>query len=108
MLFFGRILIQFLLSTLAMSDEVAQDEEDAEDYDLEAIQSRTQARDDDDEDDAATLVAGRRGHHHNNSLSDDRVVFEIGDEDDDEDAKKRRLSGENLEGVQGEREGLMR
>jgi hypothetical protein len=103
---FARILIQFLLSTLAMSDEVAQDEEDAEDYDLEAIQSRTQARDDDDEDDAATLVGGRRGHHHSNSLSDDQVVFEIGDEDDDDDAKKRRLSGE--EGVQGEREGLMR
>jgi flagellar biosynthesis/type III secretory pathway M-ring protein FliF/YscJ len=93
---------------LAMSDEVAQDEEDAEDYDLEAIQSRTQARDDDDEDDAATLVGGRRGHHRSNSLSDDHVVFEIGDEDDDDDAKKRRLSGENLEGVQGEREGLMR
>ena len=90
-----------------MSDEVAQDEEDAEDYDLEAIQSRTQAREDDD-DDAATLVGGRRGHHHNNSLSDDQVVFQIGDEDEDEDAKKRRLSGENLEGVQGEREGLMR
>ena len=89
-----------------MSDEVAQDEEDAEDYDLEAIQSRTQAREDDDEDDAATLVAGRRGHHHNNSLSDDQVVFEIG-EDEDDDAKKRRLSGENLEGVQGEHEGLM-
>jgi hypothetical protein len=105
---FARILIQFLLSTLAMSDEVAQDEEDAEDYDLEAIQSRTQVREDDDEDDAATLVGGRRGHNHNTSLSDDRVVFEIGDEDDDEDTKKRRLSGENLEGVQGEREGLMR
>ena len=103
---FAKILIQFLLSTLAMSDEVAQDEEDAEDYDLEAIQSRTQAREDDDEDDAATLVAGRRGHHHHNSLSDDQVVFEIG-EDEDEDAKKRRLSGENLEGVQGERDGLM-
>lgn len=105
---FARILIQFLLSTLAMSDEVAQDEEDAEDYDLEAIQSRTQARDDNDEDDAATLVAGRRGHHPNSSLSDDQVVFEIGDEDDDEDAKKRRLSGENLESVHEEREGLMR
>ena len=108
MVFFARILIQFLLSTLAMSDEVAQDEEDAEDYDLEAIQSRTQAREDDDEDDAATLVAGRRGHQQNVSLSDDQVVFEIGDEDEDEDVKKRRLSGENLEGAQGEREGLMR
>jgi len=103
---FTRILIQFLLSTLAMSDEVAQDEEDAEDYDLDAIQNRTHAKDDDDDDDAATLVAGRRGHH-SNSLTD-QVVFEIGDEDEDEDAKKRRLSGEeNMEGVQ-ERQGLMR
>jgi len=92
---------------LAMSDEVAQDEEDAEDYDLEAIQNRTRAKDDDDDDDAATLVAGRRGHH-SNSLANDQVVFEIGDEDEDEDAKKRRLSGENAEGVEGEREGLMR
>lgn len=94
------ILIQFPLSTLAMSDEVAQDEEDAEDYDLEAIQNRTRARDDDD-DDAATLVAGRHGNH-SDSLTD-QVVFEIGDEDEDEDAKKRRLSGENVE----ERQGLM-
>ena len=100
---FASILIQFLLSTLAMSDEVAQDEEDAEDYDLEAIQNRTQANDDDD--DAATLVAGRHGHH-SNSLTD-QVVFEIGDEDEDEDTKKRRLSGENLEGAE-ERQGLIR
>ena len=96
-----------MLSTLAMSDEVAQEEEDAEDYDLEAIQNRTHARDDDDEDDAATLVAGTRGHHRD-PLTDDHVVFEIGDEDEDEDAKKRRLSGENVEGVLGERHGLMR
>ena len=90
-----------------MSDEVAQDEEDAEDYDLEAIQNRTQAKDQDDDDDAATLVAGRHGHH-SDSLADDQVVFEIGDEDEDEDAKKRRLSGENVESVGEEREGLMR
>jgi len=92
---------------LAMSDEIAQDEEDAEDYDLDAIQNRTQAREEDDDDDAATLVAGRRGHQ-SNSVTDDQVVFEIGDEDEDEDAKKRRLSGENEEDVRGERQGLMR
>lgn len=89
-----------------MSDEVAQDEEDVEDYDLDAIQNRSRAREDDD-DDAATLVAGRRGHH-NDSVTDDQVVFEIGDEDEDEDAKKRRLSGENVEDDRGERQGLMR
>ena len=94
-----------------MSDEIAQDEEDAEDYDLEAIQSRSRARDEDDDDDAATLVAGRRGNPHAPITAED-VVFEIGDEDeDDEDsAKKRkveRLSGENNRGNEGEREGLM-
>ena len=104
---FARILIRFLLSTLAMSDEVAQDEEDAEDYDLEAIQNRTRAREDEDDDDAATLVAGRHGHH-TNSITDEQVVFEIGDEDEDEDTKKRRLSGENMDGAQGERQGLIR
>jgi len=92
---------------LAMSDEVAQDEEDAEDYDLEAIQNRTRARENDDDDDAATLVAGTRGHHSNPTI-DGQIVFEIGDEDEDEDAKKRRLSGEDVEDAQGERQGLMR
>jgi len=94
-----------------MSDEIAQDEEDAEDYDLEAIQNRSQVPDDDD-DDAATLVGGRRGNP-NASLTEDNVVFEIGDEeDDDEEATKKRkagrLSGENLRGNNGEHEGLMR
>jgi hypothetical protein len=94
------------MSTLAMSDEIAQDEEDAEDYDLEALEHRTRARDDDDD---ATLV-NRRGP---DSVTDDHVVFEIGDEDvgsDDEDDKKRRanrLSGERANGDDDERAGLM-
>ncbi|KAK7465358.1 hypothetical protein VKT23_005337 [Stygiomarasmius scandens] len=88
---------------LAMSDEIAQDEEDAEDYDLEALENRTRAR----EDDEATLVGGRRGP---GSLAEDSVVFEIGDDDDDHSpvtAKSRhseRLSGEHAE---EERRGLM-
>ncbi|KAF8640627.1 hypothetical protein AX17_000287 [Amanita inopinata Kibby_2008] len=95
---------------LVLSDELAQDEAEAEDYDLEALEQQTQGRVD-DEDDEATLVGGRRvGHTH---ISND-VVFEIGDEDggsDDEDAnkaKKRRVersSGENGEAV--EREALV-
>jgi len=94
-----------------MSDEIAQDEEDAEDYDLEAIQHRTRLREDDDDDDAATLVGDRRGNP--NAPADDNVVFEIGDEDDeDEEASKKRrtnrLSGENHQGTEVEREGLMR
>lgn len=92
------------MSTLAMSDEIAQDEEDAEDYDLEALEGRTRARDDDE----LTLVGGRRGSPQ--GLAEDNVVFEIGDEDagsDDEDApaKKRRaeqrLSGEQPDGEEG-------
>ncbi|KAF9056134.1 lung seven transmembrane receptor-domain-containing protein [Panaeolus papilionaceus] len=84
---------------LAMSDEIAQDEEDAEDYDLEAIQHRTQLREEEEDDDAATLVGGRRGHP--GTGGEESVVFEIGDEDEDDEemGKKRRnqrkLSGEN-------------
>ncbi|KAJ8702293.1 hypothetical protein PTI98_001024 [Pleurotus ostreatus] len=97
---------------LSMSDELAQDEEDAEDYDLEALESRTHARDDDD-DDNATLVGDRRGGPA--PLRDDHVVFEIGDEDagsDDEDESKKQgriklQSSENLPGDVQERQGLI-
>ncbi|KAH9049366.1 lung seven transmembrane receptor-domain-containing protein [Lactarius hengduanensis] len=76
-------------SRLLMSDELAQDEEDAEDYDLEAIEHRTESRRRDD--DEATLVGGRGAA----SINEDAVVFEIGDEDahdlsDDDDAHKSR------------------
>lgn len=90
-----------------MSDEIAQDEEDAEDYDLESLTHRTRLREDDDD---ATLVDGqRRGPE---SIADDHVVFEIGDEDvgsDGEDAslKRHRSSGENHHIKDGEREGLI-
>ena len=99
-------------STLMLSDELAQDEEDAEDYDLEAIQNRTRLREEDEEDDAATLVGSRRGHEER--LGGEDVVFEIGDEDEDEEdgSKKRkvnnRLSGENHRGTDDERQGLVR
>lgn len=93
---------------LAMSDEIAQDENEAEDYDLESLNHRQRLRDDDD-DDQATLVGTRNGGPH--SMAEDRVVFEIGDEDeDDEDSAKKkhvaRLSGENTR-LSGEQEGLM-
>ncbi|THH19058.1 hypothetical protein EW146_g2035 [Bondarzewia mesenterica] len=100
-----------LVSTLMMSDELAQDEEDAEDYDLEAIERRTEARH--REDDEATLVGGHRGA---SSLHEDAVVFEIGDEDahdlsDEEDVAKqrttRRMSSSHHDGHEDEREGLM-
>lgn len=79
-----------------MSDELAQDDEDAEDYDLEALEHRTRARDDDDDEDedGATLV-GRRGP---GSIGEDQVVFEIGDEDagsDDEVSPVKKTRGQN-------------
>ncbi|KAI0778347.1 lung seven transmembrane receptor-domain-containing protein [Trametes elegans] len=86
---------------------IAQDEEDAEDYDLESLEHRTRARGmPDGDDDAATLV-GR-------PVGEDAVVFEIGEEegqgsDDDEAApKKRRGERERHEGEEHEREGLMK
>ncbi|TDL28022.1 hypothetical protein BD410DRAFT_739394 [Rickenella mellea] len=95
---------------LAMSEELAQEDEDAEDYDLEAIERRVGDRDDDE----ATLV-GRRGPA--SVLSEDAVVFEIGDQElsDDEDniktPQKRRSDvreeGNGRIGVEGERDGLM-
>jgi hypothetical protein len=72
-----------------MSDELAQDDEDAEDYDLDTMERRIDARRRDD--DEATLVGGRGTV----SMNEDAVVFEIGDEDahdlsDDDDAHKSR------------------
>lgn len=94
-----------------MSDELAQDEEDAEDYDLEALEHRTHTRMMDDEDDDETLVGSRRGGPA--SIAEDAVVFEIGDEDDhgsdDEDRRARRKHGRQSsgDGTHREREGLM-
>ncbi|OSD03235.1 hypothetical protein PYCCODRAFT_1477105 [Trametes coccinea BRFM310] len=89
---------------LAMFDEIAQNEEDAEDYDLEALEHRTEARGNPEHDDAATLV--------NHPVGEDAVVFEIGDEDgqgsDDEDAAPKKRRGERHDGEEHEREGLMR
>jgi len=94
-----------------MSEELAQDEEDAEDYDLEALESRTNTRVMDDDDDDETLVVSRRGGPA--SLAEDAVVFEIGDEDDhgsdDEDNHAKRKHGRQSsgDGTHREREGLM-
>ncbi len=81
-----------------MSDELAQDDEDAEDYDLNALERRTDSALRRREDDETTLVGGRGGP---TSMNEDSVVFEIGDEDahdlsDDDDAHKpRRVSTEH-------------
>ena len=85
-----------------MSEELAQDEDDAADgYEFDSLQRRTGMRDDDDE------GVGRSHGIRQDPVADDAVVFEIGDQDsdDDEDSRKRagpiRLSGED------ERTGLM-
>ncbi|KAK2461568.1 hypothetical protein APHAL10511_006031 [Amanita phalloides] len=70
-------------------NELAQDETDAEDYDLESLERRTREDDDDD----ATLVSRRENGHQ--PISND-VVFEIGEEDggsEDEDGTKSRRTG---------------
>ncbi|KAL0576801.1 hypothetical protein V5O48_005171 [Marasmius crinis-equi] len=95
----------FGISTLAMSEELAQDEADAEDYDMEALESSSRRRDDDE----ATLVGGRGGH---GPVANDDVVFEIGDDDDDDQTpggyrRMGRPSGERRHGEEDERKGLI-
>ncbi|TFY70000.1 hypothetical protein EVJ58_g95 [Rhodofomes roseus] len=108
------IAIFFVVSSLtfsgrlaeAMFDELAQDPEDAEDYDLEALERRDgHMHLPDNDDDAATLV-GRAG----SSMAEDAVVFDIGDDDadDDEPNAKKRRGGLDHEGEAHEREGLMK
>lgn len=86
---------------LSMSDELAQDEADADDYDPEALELRTRNHGPDDDDDDATLVGGRRGGAA--PLPSDEVVFEIGDDDDEGDAtpKKRRSEQSPRDGLVG-------
>ena len=98
-----------------MFDELAQDPDDAEDYDLEALERRGEfGTNHHDDDDTATLV-GREPR----SMADDAVVFEIGDEDahelsEDEDPAKRERrrreeSQHDHDGSEAhEREGLMK
>ena len=92
-----------------MSEELAQEDEDAEDYDLEAFQNRTTAR----EDNEITLV---NNHREPESLAENQVVFEIGDEDagsdEEADTGKRRRGGERKttkehDDSSDERQGLM-
>ena len=68
-----------------MSDELAQEDEDAEDYDLEALESRSRAGEYGD-----AMLGGRRGA---DVVSDDAIVFEIGDRDtsDEEDGKNKSV-----------------
>ena len=95
-----------------MSDEIAQEDEDAEDYDLEALESRTRARNNDDDDDA-TLVGGRRGPSSVIGVGEDEVVFEIGEHDDEDEPKSAEgkkythTADDRQHGDDVERQGLM-
>lgn len=104
---------------LAMSEELAQEDEDAEDYDMEALERRSRLRNletgEEDDDDDATLVAGRRGGVRREPVvGDDAVVFEIGDHEEDEDevkspeGRRHKADEEDDDRVAAhEREGLM-
>lgn len=93
---------------LAMSDELAQDEADADDYDLEAMQRRG-GMDDDDE-----AVGGHPGQQTRGPapMPEDSVVFEIGDSDDEEgggrSAGRHRGNDEESQGLIGGGEGAIR
>jgi len=76
-----------------MSDELAQDEDDAEDYDLEALERHDDGHDGYDDD--ATIVGDRRAI---TTLQADDVVFEIGDDDmhDSDDEAPRKTGPSKL------------
>ncbi|KZT75008.1 hypothetical protein DAEQUDRAFT_17258 [Daedalea quercina L-15889] len=90
---------------LAMFDELAQNPEDAEDYDLEALERRDgpMRLPSDNDDDAATLVGPPGG-----SIAEDAVVFDIGDDEGDDEPAKKRRAGSEHEGDAHERQGLMK
>ncbi|CCO35382.1 hypothetical protein BN14_09500 [Rhizoctonia solani AG-1 IB] len=75
-----------------MSDELAQDEDAAGEYDLESM--RPGGLGGPSEENLVGENGGARA-----PLRQEEVVFEIGDEDDDDDGRRR--------GGAGEREGLM-
>lgn len=91
-----------------MSDELAQDEEEAEDYDMDALESRGQPHPLNA--DGIPQAPTRR-----RSLGEEDVVFEIGEErdSDDEEGRGRTLRAgrprrsDDLEDGRDEREGLI-
>jgi hypothetical protein len=92
---------------LAMSDELAQDEEDAEDYDLDALESRGQPHPLNADGIPEAPRSGRR------RVGEDELVFEIGEDDEDEEGHGRTPTSKRVrtsdEGTRDEHEhqGLM-
>ncbi|KAF8516142.1 lung seven transmembrane receptor-domain-containing protein [Hysterangium stoloniferum] len=93
--------IYFLMFTLAMSEELAQDENDAaEDYEFDALQSRMEGSDEE-------VNIGRAHGVHHDPVGADSVVFEIGDQDSDAEDEHRKASGTVRPSGEDERTGLM-
>ncbi|KIO33804.1 hypothetical protein M407DRAFT_229674 [Tulasnella calospora MUT 4182] len=91
---------------LAMSDELAQDEEEAEDYDLEAIQTRGERAKMEAMMGIDNMANGHTPDEGRIQLPRDNdrdVVFEIGEEGSDDERDEGRRSGR----PSGERQGLM-
>ncbi|KAF8509795.1 hypothetical protein JB92DRAFT_2943851 [Gautieria morchelliformis] len=84
-----------------MSEELAQDENDAaDDYEFDALQRRMGVHDDEEEG-----LGSAHGVRHE-PASDD-VVFEIGDQDSDEEEDPRKRAGAIRLSAENERAGLM-
>jgi hypothetical protein len=84
-----------------MSEELAQDENDAaDDYEFDALQRRLGANDDEEE------GLGRAHGTRQEPMSED-VVFEIGDQDSDDDDEPRKRAGAIRLSAEDERAGLM-
>lgn len=84
-----------------MSEELAQDENDAaDDYEIDTLQRRMGTHD--DEEDGLGRTHGLR----HEPMSED-VVFEIGDQDSDDDDDPRKRTGAIRLSGEGERAGLM-
>ena len=83
-----------------MSEELAQDENAADDYEFDALQRQMGVHDDEEE-------APGRTHGMRHEPTSEQVVFEIGDQDsDEEDDSRKRVGNIRLSG-EGERAGLM-
>lgn len=91
---------------LAMSDELAQDEEDAEDYDLDALESRGQPHPLN-----ADGIPEAPRERNRPAVAEDELVFEIGEDDDDDDGRGRtplrKARSSNERGHGEENEGLI-
>jgi len=101
---------------LAMSTELAQDEDDAdgrdaEAYDLESMERNIVVKDEVNDEGGIRLHGGEESLQ--TPLGDDNVVFEIGDEDDDENSSHPRRGawdangGYDIEDDKDEGQGLI-